>query len=91
MRGELYDQTKIYYSSTDNTLTPESIIRGYAVANFRIALDDTKAGWSLAANVKNAFNRVYYVGGLAALNVTTTNAVIPGDPRTFVVTLRYNF
>jgi iron complex outermembrane receptor protein len=56
-----------------------------------VGLDDTKAGWSVAANVKNAFNRVYYVGGLAAINVTTTNAVIPGDPRTFVVTLRYNF
>lgn len=91
VRGELYDQTKIYYSSTANTLTPDSTIRGYAIANFRVGLDDTKAGWSVAANVKNAFNRVYYVGGLAAINVTTTNAVIPGDPRTFVVTLRYNF
>jgi iron complex outermembrane receptor protein len=91
VRGELYDQTKIYYSSTYNTLTPDSLIRGYAVANFRVGLDDTKAGWSVAANVKNAFNRVYYVGGLAAINVITTNAVIPGDPRTFVVTLRYNF
>jgi len=91
VRGELYDQTKIYYSSTGNTLTPDTAIRGYAVANFRLGLDDTRAGWSVAANVKNAFNRVYYVGGLAAINVITTNAVIPGDPRTFVVTLRYNF
>jgi iron complex outermembrane receptor protein len=91
VRGDLYDQTKIYYSSTGNTLTPDTTIRGYAIANFRVGLDDTKAGWSVAANVKNAFNRVYYVGGLAAINVTTTNAVIPGDPRTFVVTLRYNF
>jgi iron complex outermembrane receptor protein len=91
VRGELYDQTKIYYSSTFNTLTPDTAIPGYAVANFRVGLDDTKAGWSVAANIKNAFNRVYYVGGLAAINVITTNAVIPGDPRTFVVTLRYNF
>ncbi len=91
VRGELYDQTKIYYSSTDSTLTPDTLIRGYAVANFRVGLDDARAGWTVAANVKNAFNRVYYVGGLAAINVTTTNAVIPGDPRTFVVTLRYNF
>ena len=91
LRGELYDQTKIYYSSTNNTITPFTEIPGYAVANFRVGLDDTKAGWSVAANVKNAFNRVYYVGGLAAINVITTNAVIPGDPRTFVVTLRHNF
>jgi len=91
VRGELYDQTKIYYSSTGNTLTPDTAIPGYAVANFRLGLDDTKAGWSVAANLKNAFNRVYYVGGLAAINVITTNAVIPADPRTFVVTLRYNF
>ena len=90
-RGELYDQTKIYYSSTYDTLTPQTAIPGFAVANFRLGLDDSKAGWSVAANVKNAFNRVYYVGGLAAINVITTNAVIPGDPRTFVVTLRYNF
>jgi iron complex outermembrane receptor protein len=91
LRGELYDQTKIYYSSTNNTITPFTQIPGYAVANFRVGLDDTKAGWSVAANIKNAFNRVYYVGGLAAINVITTNAVIPGDPRTLVVTLRYNF
>jgi iron complex outermembrane receptor protein len=90
-RGELYDQTKIYYSSTYNTLTPDTAISGYAVTNFRLSVDDSKAGWSVAANVKNAFNRVYYVGGLAAINVITTNAVIPGDPRTFSVTLRYNF
>jgi iron complex outermembrane receptor protein len=60
-RGELYDQTKIYYSSTYDTLTPQTSIPGYAVANFRLGLDDSKAGWSVAANVKNAFNRVYWV------------------------------
>jgi iron complex outermembrane receptor protein len=91
LRAELYDQTRTYFTSTFSTLTPGAELPGYAVANFRLSLDDSKAGWSVAANLKNAFNRVYYVGGLGSYNVFTTNAVIPGDPRTFVVTLRYDF
>ena len=90
-RGDLYNQTKIFFSSTGDTLTPGTEIPGYAVANFRLGLEDSKAGWSVAALVKNAFNRIYYVGGLGAGAVFTVNSVLPGDPRTVMGTVRYRF
>jgi iron complex outermembrane receptor protein len=91
LRGSLYDQTLTYFSSTNNTLTPGTELSGYAVADFRLSVDNNSAGWSVAAVLKNAFNRVYYVGGVGTLNVFTTNGAIPGDPRTFVGEIRYKF
>jgi iron complex outermembrane recepter protein len=91
LRGELFDETSTYFSSTNSTLTPGTQLPGYAVANFTLSIGDGAAGWSVAGIVKNAFNRVYYVGGLAALNVLTLNMVLPGDPRTIVGEVRYKF
>jgi iron complex outermembrane receptor protein len=92
LRAEVYDETNTFYSSTNSTITQGGTeLPSYTLTNFRLGLQDTKAGWSVAGLVKNAFNRVYYVGGFGASNVNTINAVVPGDPRTFVVTLRYNF
>jgi iron complex outermembrane receptor protein len=91
VRGQLYDQTLTYFSPTNNTVTPGTEIPGYAVANFTLSLEDTKAGWWAGVIIKNAFNRVYYVGGLAAANIFATNATLPGDPRTVVGEVRYKF
>jgi outer membrane receptor protein involved in Fe transport len=51
----------------------------------------TVRGWTVSANVKNALNRVYYAGGIGTSNLTSTNAVVPGAPRTFSVDVRYKF
>jgi hypothetical protein len=45
----------------------------------------------VAANINNALNRVCYLSGLGIINLSTTDAVIPGDPRALVVTPRYEF
>jgi iron complex outermembrane recepter protein len=91
VRGQLYDQTITYFSATNNTLTPGTELSGYAVANFTLSVEDSKAGWWAGVIIKNAFNRVYYVGGLAGANLYATNAVSPGDPRTVVGEVRYKF
>jgi len=91
IHGELYDQTGTYFTSTFSTVNPGTSIPGYAIANFRVGLDQAKQGWTLSANVKNAFNRVYYAGGVGAGNLIETNAVIPGAPRTFSADIRYHF
>ena len=91
VRGDVYNQSKIYFSSTNDTLTPGTELPGYTIANFQLSLESRSSGWAVSANLKNAFNRVYYVGGLGALNVFTVNSVIPGDPRTVLATLRYKF
>ena len=54
-------------------------IPDYTVANFRISLDDEAAGWSLTANLKNACDRTYYVGGLSAGEIFQVNILGIGD------------
>lgn len=91
LRGDVYAQTSNYFSSTNNTLNPGTQIPGYGLANFRVGIEDSKVGWSLSANVKNAFNKVYYVGGVGFSSLLALNTVIPGAPRTFTVEARYKF
>ena len=90
-RADLYDQTSTYFSSTGNTLNPGTQIPSYAVANFRLGLEDAQGHWGVAAVLKNAFNRVYYVGGIGFTSLFAVNTVVPGDPRTVVVEARYKF
>lgn len=90
-RGDFYGQTKTYFSSAQKALNPGAVLPGYALADFRLAVQDEEAGWSLAANLKNAFNRVYYVGGLPFESVFALNAAVPGAPRTFLVQADFRF
>jgi iron complex outermembrane receptor protein len=91
-RGELYGQSKAYFSSLGNTVVPRSTIPGYHLANFRVELDEIGGtGLSISANLKNAFNKVYYVGGLALGQVLSFNSAVPGAPRTFFLEARYKF
>lgn len=90
LRSELYSQSLFYFSSTANNNTGAHI-NGYTLVNFRLGIQDDKAGWSLSANLKNAFNRVYYVGGIATGELFQFNTVVPGSPRTFMGELRYKF
>ena len=91
VRGQLYDQTLTYFSATNNTVSPGTELPGYAVANFTLSLANTRAGWWAGVIIKNAFNRVYYVGGGADANIFSIDAVLPGDPRTVVGEVRYKF
>ena len=90
-RGDIYGQTKTYFSSAQRALNPGAVLPGYSLTDFRLALQDEKAGWSLSANLKNAFNRVYYVGGLPFESVFALNAAVPGAPRTFLVQAEFRF
>ena len=73
-----------------NTLNPGTEIPGYTIANFRAGID-SDSGWSFSANVKNAFDKVYYVGGIGFASLFAINTVIPGAPRTYFVEARYRF
>ncbi len=90
LRGETFSQTGTYYSSTGN-LNPGAQFAGYTIVNFRLGLVDSKSGWSLSANLKNAFNKLYYVGGTAIAQLLDYNTALPGAPRTFTVQLSYKF
>ena len=90
LRGDLYSQTSTFYIASGN-LNPTAHLPGYSIANFRIGIEDEDAGWSLSANVKNAFNKVYYVGGMPLAALLQYNAALPGAPRTYSVEARYRF
>jgi len=88
--GDLYGQTKSFD-------TPRSVnyygttIPGYALADFRLGIENDKTGWSLIASIKNAFNRVYYAGGLPTGEIYQINLLVPGEPRTFNIEARLKF
>ena len=90
LRSDLYSQSSFFFSSTGNN-NPGARIDGYRLVNFRLGLEDQTAGWSIAGLVKNAFNRVYYVGGIATGELFQFNTAVPGSPRTFLAELRYKF
>lgn len=91
IRGDVYAQTSFNFSSTGNTLNPGTKVSGYTLANFRVGIEDTRAGWSVAGLVKNAFDRTYYVGGIGFASLLALNTVIPGDPRTWLIEASFKF
>jgi iron complex outermembrane receptor protein len=90
LHGNVYGQTKTF-------TTPRSAnsfgtrIDGYVLANFRIGLENDAAGWSLTANLKNAFNKAFFAGGLPTGEIYQINTLVPGEPRTFTVQARFKF
>jgi iron complex outermembrane receptor protein len=90
LHGDVYAQSKAFTfpRSTNNQGTT---IDGYAIANFRVGVGSSEGAWTLTANVKNAFNQVYYVGGLPTGELYQINLLIPGEPRTFTVEARFKF
>ncbi len=68
-----------------------SVIDKFTVVNFRFGVENQNNGWSLIANLKNAFNKEYFVGGLPVSALYATSLLIPAEPRTFTVEARYRF
>lgn len=90
LRSDLYSQSFFWFASTGNR-SPGARVDGYTLVNFRVGLADDDAGWSISANLKNAFDRVYFVGGIATGELFQFNTAVPGAPRTFMVEARYKF
>ena len=90
VRGDIYTQTKTSFTSTGNS-NPGSELPGYTLANFRAGIEDQDSGWSLTANVKNAFKKEFYVGGIALGELFQLNTAVPGAPRTFFIEGRIKF
>jgi len=89
-RGDVFGQTGTFFSSTANT-NPGARLSGYKLVNFRLGLGDEQQGWTVSFNLKNAFNEVYYVGGIALGELFQLNTAVPGEPRTYFGEVRYKF
>lgn len=90
LHGDAYGQTETFTSPRSANFAGTRI-GGYVLANFRLGIRDNNAGWTLSANLKNAFNRVYYGGGLPTGEIYQINTLVPGNPRTISVQLQYKF
>jgi iron complex outermembrane receptor protein len=64
---------------------------GYALVNFAIGLRDNEHHLSLNLNIKNALDKIYYVGGQPLAQLLQLNTLQPGVPRTILGTVRYDF
>jgi iron complex outermembrane receptor protein len=88
--GDVYRQSRSFTSPrSDNNFG--TIIPSYTLVNFRLGVENEHEGWSLTANLKNAFKQRYYVGGVATGEIYQINLLIPGDPRTVTVEARFKF
>jgi iron complex outermembrane receptor protein len=90
LRGDVYAQQSTWFVAVGNIM-PGTQLPGYGLANFRLGLENEKQGWSVSANVKNAFDKTYYVGGEALGLLFQDNMVNPGDRRTYSIEARMNF
>lgn len=92
LRTELYEQTAQYFTNLGNTSNPGARLPGYGLLNFRVDWRDIAGSRvSLAAFMKNATDKPYYVGGTSLGAAFGLNVAIPGEPRTFGLELGYRF
>jgi iron complex outermembrane recepter protein len=92
LRGEIYSQTNQFFSSQNNTVSPDTSIPGYTLLNFRLDWHNiAQSKLSVGAFVKNATDKGYFVGGLAQGAAFGLNTVLPGIPRMYDMELNYKF
>ncbi len=90
VRGDGYAQSGQYFSP-EGGLIPGTRLPGYTLINFGATVTDSQSGISFAANLKNAFDRTYFVGGEDLGELFQLNTADPGDRRTYTFEVRYKF
>lgn len=92
VHGDVYYQDRAFIApiSVENN-DGAGVIPSYTVTNLRIGIRNHAKGWSVMANVKNAFDETYFVGGMPVGALYATSMLIPAEPRTFTVEIRKTF
>lgn len=90
LHGDVYAQS-LTHTSSQSANNAGTDIGGYTLANFRAGLEFSEVGLSITANLKNAFNRTYYVGGLPVGSIYQINLLVPAERRTVSVEARLKF
>jgi len=83
------DYVSAFYDNIRNFAA--SKLPSYTLANVRFAWTSDDAHWQLAAFVNNVADKRYYTIGYDLSNATGSNSLVPGLPRWFGASLRYNF
>jgi iron complex outermembrane recepter protein len=90
LHGDLFFQSKSFTNARSGNFSGTTI-SSYQLANFRVGIEDKDAGWALSVNVKNAFDKDFYVGGFATGEIYQVNTLVPGEPRQVLAEVRYKF
>ncbi len=68
-----------------------SRLNGYTVGNARATWISADDKWELSAAVQNLTDERYYTIGYDLSNATGSNSLVPGKPRWYSASVRYNF
>jgi len=83
LHGEVYAQSKTYFSSNEGSVTPGTRLDGYTTINMRLSWNDIlQSKVSAAVYVKNLADKLYFVSGYAMGAAGGYNTAYPGEPRT---------
>ena len=92
VRADIYSQSHMYFSNSNDSITPDTRIPGYSVINLRYDWTQIHGSrFSLAAFVRNLTEKEYYTGGFALTGSLGVNSVAIGTPRMYGAELSYEF
>jgi len=91
-RLDVFAQSKFSFSNVGNTLSPESDIAGYTIANGRVAWSNIgNTGVTAALFARNLFNKKFYAGGNSLGATLGLNTSVPGRPRFWGAEMKIDF
>ncbi|MDY6919320.1 MAG: TonB-dependent receptor [Pseudomonadota bacterium] len=90
--GEIYSQDEMYFSNAAATSVPGTKLDSYELVNMRFNwINMMGSNFSSAVFGKNLTDEEYFVGGMALGASLGHNAAAVGEPRTYGVSLTYDF
>lgn len=92
LHGDVYSQSKTFFSSNNGSVTPGTELPGYTTANVRLSWKNIlKSNVSAGVYVKNLADKLYYISGYAMGAAGGYNTAYPGAPRTVGGEISVNF
>jgi iron complex outermembrane receptor protein len=83
LHGDVYTQSKTFFSNNDGSVTPGTKLPGYTITNARLSWNNIMdSNFSAAVYVKNLLDKLHYVSGYAMGAAGGYNTGYPGAPRT---------
>jgi len=92
LRGEIYSQSSMYFSNTEDSIAPGTKLDGYELVNARLDWSGImRSKLSAALFGRNLTDEDHFVGGMALGSSLGHNAAAVGEPRTYGAELTYRF
>ncbi len=92
IHGDIYGQTRTFFSSAEGSITPGTRLKGYDIVNLRLSWNNImRSQISAAVYAKNVFDKFYYASGYALGAAGGYNTAYPGAPRTVAAEVSVKF